>query len=285
MRACIWIWWQQNLARFLVPEEFLDTRMCHLGLKISVTLRSNIGEKEANIRADHDHWASHEHNVRCISHAPVRVSGCLPRAWNSSAEHCFLCCIIPLSTCRDESCADSSVCVSVVCFAPLWLSHSFVSVTGVAALGDQRPWWGLNLSHPETPKRRTWDPKVALQTWTLNKSAWRSVQSPCSQAVAGLCNLPRKKQDFCNSTSFSSLCKIAIALNCSHQSHQLSCQARDEGFIFSCRKMSEVLSMHCDMLCNSLGLTQCQRFPKECHPWPENEAIHNQNDSWEPRHG
>lgn len=65
--------------------------------------------------------------------------------------------------------ADSCGNVLVMCFALPWLSHLSVSGTGVAAGGDLRPWRGLKFSHLETPKRRTWDPKVALQTSTLNR--------------------------------------------------------------------------------------------------------------------
>lgn len=193
--------------------------------------------------------------------------------------------ISPHSACRAESLADSHDHVSVVCFAPPWLSYSSVSGTGIAADGDHRPWRGLNLSHLETPKRRTSDPKVALQTSTLNESAWRSVQSPWSQAVAGLCNLPRKSQGFCNSASLSSVYKLAVALNCSHQSHQLSCHARDEEFICVCRKTSEVSCVHTDVFCNSLGWLSVRDFPKNIiHAWRWNNTQ-QPKDSRELRHG
>lgn len=81
--------------------------------------------------------------------------------------------------------------------------------------------------------------------------------------MAGLCNLPRKSQGFCNSASFSSLYEIAVALNYSHQSHQLSCHASDEGFICSCRRTSEkVLCVHTDVFCNSFGWLSVRDFPK-----------------------
>lgn len=95
-----------------------------------------------------------------------------------SAGRCFLSCFWSHSACTAGSHAGSCGNVLVICFALPWLSHLSVSGTGVAAGGDLRPWRGLKLSHLETPKRRTWDPKVALQTSTLNESVWRSIQFP-----------------------------------------------------------------------------------------------------------